>query len=135
MSTSFNFINQSIVFSQAFKSRLEDQLFADLLIQTGDGQKIHVHQLVLAVASPIVEKCILESVTEDPVVIILPDFGVNDVKSVLDYLYGGCDHNTDCANSELVRCLQIGHWSASKHSKDLKKVDGKITCFSFYFNP
>jgi hypothetical protein len=107
--TSFQLRNS--VLAEAFRSRLKDGLFADLLIRTGDGQQVHVHRLVLAAVSLTAKECLLDVCCDDQPIIILPDFTAEDVHSVLPFLYGGCGQDTSPPSLELVGCLQIGQWN------------------------
>ena len=107
-STNFQ-INPSIL-SEAFRNRLEDHLFTDLLIRTADGREVPAHRLILAAVSPILNEALLELDREPAVSIILPDFTWEEVHTLLPYLYGGCNKKWPQPNADLLECLQIGVW-------------------------
>ena len=58
----------------------------DFTVASGDGQYINCHSLVLGSLSPLVLDLIKETGSEN---LILPDFTVTDVASLMTFLYTG----------------------------------------------
>jgi hypothetical protein len=113
MSEASHFRLQASVLRDEFRHRLEDHLFADIIVRTNDGYDVPAHRLVLAAASATVKEALQEIGDEPSVILMLPDFSNENLKTILPYLYGGC--NAQGAgpepDPELLKCLQIGNWN------------------------
>ena len=103
---------QSSVLCDAFRRRLDDHLYADMNIRTGDGLEVQAHRLVLGAASSTVKKALLEVGDDHTAMLILPDFTMEDLESILPFLYGGCqpEIRQPVPDSRLLECLRIGLW-------------------------
>ena len=88
---------------------------SDIRIITGDHNMTNLHQLVLAAASPLLRKAILNidpagRASDEPMTILLPDFTVDDLNTLLPWLYGEVydEQQPPQPNYELVQTMAIG---------------------------
>lgn len=72
---------------KGFKQLLDAQLLVDCTLAC-DGGKISAHKIVLSACSSYLAKIILEHPVEHPI-IILPELDIEDVKTLVHYMYTG----------------------------------------------
>lgn len=72
---------------KGFKQLLDSQSLVDCTIAC-DGGKISAHKVVLSACSSYLASILLESPVEHPV-IILPELNIEDVKTLIHYMYTG----------------------------------------------
>jgi len=65
----------------------QDKTFTDVVIVSSDGEKIHCHQLILALASPMLSALLQHSESET-VCICLPDIESRVIKNMMKLIYG-----------------------------------------------
>jgi len=73
--------------SKGFKQLLDSQSLVDCTLAC-DGGKISAHKVVLSACSSYLAKILLEHPVEHPI-IILPELGIEDVKTLVHYMYTG----------------------------------------------
>ena len=80
-----NYSVQRCIFSSAIRVLLQGHL-VDLSVVASDGRRLDCHRPVLAALSPF-----LRTTLEPPDVeqVILPDFSMPEVKSLMNFLYTG----------------------------------------------
>lgn len=77
----------NVVGSKGFKQLLETQSLVDCTLAC-DGGKISAHKVVLSACSSYLANILLEHPVEHPI-IILPELNIEDVKTLVHYMYTG----------------------------------------------
>lgn len=91
---------------KGFKQLLDTQSLVDCTLAC-DGGRISAHKLVLSACSSYLAKILLEHPVEHPI-IILPELNIEDVKTLVHYMYTGELLKSDTVNSiSLLRTAAI----------------------------
>lgn len=93
--------------SKGFKQLLDSQSLVDCTLAC-DGGKISAHKVVLSACSSYLAKILLEHPVEHPI-IILPELSIDDVKTLVHYMYTGelLKSNNTNNSSSLLRTAAI----------------------------